>query len=110
MFKSMTGFGKAVADLPNKKVTVEIRSLNSKQLDLGLRLPSIYKDKESELRTEISKNMERGKVDFSIYSEYTGASTAITINRPLAKNYYNELKALESELNEKTGDVISTII
>ena len=69
--KSMTGFGKATAEIPGKKVTVEVRSLNSKQLDLNLRLPYLYKEKELELRTDISKQIERGKVDITVFTEAT---------------------------------------
>ena len=63
MIKSMTGFGKAVTEIPGKKITVEVRSLNSKQLDLNLRIPYVYKEKELELRSDVSKQIERGKVD-----------------------------------------------
>ena len=69
--KSMTGFGKATSEIPGKKVTVEVRSLNSKQLDLNLRLPYLYKEKELELRADISKQIERGKVDITVFTEST---------------------------------------
>ena len=66
----MTGFGKVTAELPSKKVTVEVKALNSKQLDLSTRIPSIYKDKEMQIRSQLLQSLERGKVDFSIYIEY----------------------------------------
>ncbi len=106
----MTGFGKATGELPNKKITVEVRSLNSKQFDLNLRIPSLYREKESELRTELSKQVERGKIDLSVYSENIGEASPVTINKSLAKGYYNELKKLSSELNEPSTDIISLIM
>ena len=68
----MTGFGKVTAELPSKKVTIEIKALNSKQLDLSTRVPSLYKEKEMEIRSLLLQTLERGKVDFSIYLEYIG--------------------------------------
>ena len=70
----MTGFGKVTAELPSKKVTVEIKALNSKQLDLSTRIPSIYKDKEMELRSLLLQSLERGKVEFNIFIEYIDQS------------------------------------
>lgn len=105
--KSMTGFGKAVNEIPGKKVTVEIRSLNSKQLDLNLRIPYFYKEKELELRTEIAKQLERGKVDISIYTESTQETLPVALNKELAKSYYKELKALAEELNEGNNDLLA---
>jgi uncharacterized protein (TIGR00255 family) len=106
----MTGFGKAVLELPGKKITVEVRSLNSKQLDLNLRVPSLYREKEAELRSEISKTVERGKVDLGIYSESTGEASAVSVNMPLAKNYYNELRSLAKELDEKNDHLLSIVV
>jgi uncharacterized protein (TIGR00255 family) len=106
----MTGFGKSVVELPGKKITIEVRSLNSKQLDINLRLPSLYREKESELRSEISKQVERGKLDLSVYSESTGESGGVNINMALAKNYYHELKALASELNEKADHLLPLVV
>ena len=106
----MTGFGKAVLELPGKKITVEVRSLNSKQLDLNLRVPSLYREKEAELRSEISKTVERGKVDLGIYSESTGEASAVSVNLPLAKNYYQELKTLAKELNEKNDHLLPIVV
>lgn len=103
----MTGFGKAVSEIPGKKVTVEIRSLNSKQLDLNVRMPYFYKEKELELRTEMGKQLERGKVDISIYTESTQEALPVALNKALAKTYYNELKALAAELNDTNEDLLS---
>ncbi len=105
----MTGFGKAQIVFKGKLYTAEIRSLNSKQLDLNLRIPSSCRHKEPELRNEIAKEAERGKIDFSIYIESTGESTAI-INKPLAKNYHRELKALAVSLNEKNASLLDLVM
>ncbi len=105
----MTGFGKSNLELSGKKISIEIRSLNSKQLDLNLRVPSSYREKESEIRGEISRTVERGKVDFSIYIEYTADSGLASINKDLAKAYYRELKSLAEELNEKTDCLSLTL-
>jgi uncharacterized protein (TIGR00255 family) len=107
MIKSMTGFGKAVCELPTKKITVEVRSLNSKQFDLNLRIPSLYRDKESDLRSELARTLDRGKIDVSIYSEFTGESGGLSINKPLAKSYYADLKGLANELNNTGSDLLA---
>jgi uncharacterized protein (TIGR00255 family) len=107
MIRSMTGYGKAICELSEKKVTVEIRSLNSKQLDLNLRIPSLYRDKEAEIRSDLSKQLERGKIDFSIFYEYTGDAASPVINKTLAKGYYKELKSLAAELQEQGCDLLS---
>src|ERR1043165_7599008 len=108
--RSMTGFGKAVGEIPGKKVTVEIRSLNSKQLDLNLRMPYLYKEKELEFRTELSKVLDRGKVDLSIYTESTQEVLPVALNKELAKTYYKELKELSKELNEADQNLLSMVI
>ncbi len=108
--KSMTGFGKATAEIPGKKVTVEVRSLNSKQLDLNLRLPYLYKEKELELRTDISKQIERGKVDITVFTEATQDSLPVAINKTLARTYYKELKALSEELGESNQNLLSLVV
>jgi len=92
----MTGFGKASLQLPSKKITVEIKSLNSKGLDLNTRMSSIYREMELGLRNQISQLLERGKIDFSLYIEITGEETASKINVPIVKGYMNQLK----EVNE----------
>lgn len=109
-FKSMTGFGKATNEITGKKITVEIRSLNSKQLDLNLRIPYLYKEKELELRTEIAKQIERGKVDVSVFTESTQETIPTTLNKNLAKAYYNELKSLSQELNDTNDNLLSLVV
>ncbi len=98
MIHSMTGFGKAVAELPNRKITVEIKSLNSKQLDLSTRIPAIYREKEMEIRSEIAKRLERGKVDFSIFVENIGRSACTQLNLPVIEGYYNQIKEASENL------------
>ncbi|MEW6467869.1 MAG: YicC/YloC family endoribonuclease [Bacteroidota bacterium] len=110
MIHSMTGFGKASAEIGGKKITVEIRSLNSKQLDLNMRLSSYFRDKENEIRQEISRVAGRGKVDFAIYSEQVDQLPTATVNRPLARTYYRELSALAKELKLTGGDMLGLIL
>ena len=99
MIYSMTGFGKAIVELPQRKITVEIKSLNSKQLDLSMRVPQIYKALEMDIRSEIAQRLERGKVDFSIQIENkaSGDSSA-QINTDIIKKYYEQLKAATTAL------------
>jgi uncharacterized protein (TIGR00255 family) len=90
----MTGFGKASLQLPTKKITVEIKSLNSKGLDLNTRMPSVFREMELGLRNQISQRLERGKVDFSLYVEVTGEETTSKINVPIVNGYINQMKAV----------------
>lgn len=94
----MTGFGKSTAELLNKKITIEIKSLNSKQLDLSIRIPSIYKEQELNIRSLIAQRLERGKVDFSIYIENTGKETTSQINQNTLESYYNQIKDSSTKL------------
>lgn len=94
----MTGFGKVTAELPTKKVTVEIKALNSKQLDLSTRIPSIYKEKEMLIRSRLLQTLERGKVDFSIYIEYIGKDNSSQINQEAVANYFTQLKTISETL------------
>lgn len=99
MIQSMTGFGKAIAELENRKVTVEVKSLNSKQLDLYVRMPNIYKEKEMAVRNLLTRKLERGKVDFLIYVENIGVDTANQINRNVVESYYKQIKETADCLN-----------
>lgn len=92
MIQSMTGYGKSVLQLPTKKITIEIKSLNSKNLDMNARIPSFYKEKELPLRSMIAKSLVRGKVDFSLYAEITGEETNTKINSGVVREYVNQLK------------------
>lgn len=94
MIQSMTGFGKAVKQLPSKKITVEIKSLNSKSLDLNARIPSAYREKELFLRNKIGAVLERGKVDFSLYIELNGEETSTQVNVPIVENYIKQLSEI----------------
>jgi len=92
MIQSMTGFGKSLLQLPSKKITVEIKSLNSKNLDLNARIPGQYREKELPLRNLIGNALTRGKVDFSLYVEVTGEETTASINPAVVKKYMNQLR------------------
>lgn len=87
----MTGFGKHVIQLPSKKITIEIKSLNSKSLDLNARIPSSYREKELELRRTIAGSLVRGKVDFGLYIENTGAECASEVNEVVVRQYMKQL-------------------
>ena len=92
MIYSMTGYGKSILQLPTKKITIELKSLNSKNLDLNARMPSIYREKELGIRKLLADRLERGKIDFSIYVETTAEDTSTQINTPVVKQYINQLK------------------
>ncbi|OIQ29924.1 MAG: YicC family protein [Bacteroidetes bacterium MedPE-SWsnd-G2] len=96
MIQSMTGYGKSIIQLPSKKVSIEIKSLNSKNLDLNARMPSIYREKELGLRKLIAKKLSRGKIDFSIYVEITGEDISTKINPTVVKEYISQLKEVAS--------------
>jgi uncharacterized protein (TIGR00255 family) len=100
MIQSMTGFGKATLQLPTKKITVEVKSLNSKGLDLNVRMPSLYREMELGLRTQIASTLERGKVDFSIYIENTAEQTSTKVNVPIVKAYIAQLREVYSDADE----------
>ena len=96
MIQSMTGFGKSIVELPNKKITIELKSLNSKNLDLNARMPSQYRERELDLRSKIAKSLSRGKVDFSLYVEITGEATSASVNAEVVKKYIQQLKEIPS--------------
>lgn len=99
MIQSMTGFGKVTVELPTKKVTIEIKTLNSKQLDISTRMPSIYKEKEMEIRSYLLKSLERGKIEFSIQVENIGKDAATQINTTIVQNYFTQIKDIADKLN-----------
>lgn len=94
MILSMTGYGKTELQLPTKKITIEVKSLNSKNIDLNIRIPSMYKVKELEIRKNIASKLIRGKIDFSIYSENIGDHLSTKINKDSIKVYMNQLKEI----------------
>jgi len=106
----MTGYGKAECELALKKITIEVKSLNSKQLDLNTRMPGVYREKEIEIRREISDKLIRGKVDFSFYSESLGVESNSVINTPMVKSYFNQLSELSNELGLPVNEHILPII
>jgi uncharacterized protein (TIGR00255 family) len=107
----MTGYGKAECILPDKKLTIEIKSLNSKQMDTNTRLPSLYKEKELEIRQQISSELERGKVECSFYYELSEDAASGTINAPVVKSYYEQLYKISGELGlEASMELLSTVM
>ena len=106
----MTGYGKAIAETPQKKITIEIKSLNSKQLDLNTKLPWLYKEKEPEIRNLISQRLDRGKIDFSIFCDMLDDEVVTVINKSAVRNYYNQFKEIAAELRIDLDDQIFTAI
>ena len=111
MILSMTGYGKAVVTYKEKKISVEVKSLNSKNLDLSTRIAPLYREKEMEIRQTIAKRLERGKVDFSLWIEKDAALDATPINAKLVENYYRQIKniAAQTGIPEPT-DWFSTLL
>jgi len=97
MLLSMTGYGKSIVQLPSKKITIELKSLNSKNLDLGVRMPSYYKEKELGIRKVLAKQLVRGKVDFSIYVEQTADKSSSEINSSAISSYLGQLREIEPD-------------
>jgi len=110
MIKSMTGYGKALAETPQKKITIEIKSLNSKQLDLNTKLPWLYKEKEPEIRNLVSQKLDRGKIDLTIYFDMLDEEVSTVINKSAVKGYYLQFKEIASELQINLDDQIFTAI
>ncbi len=105
MLKSMTGFGKTTCELPDKIVTIEIKSLNSKQADIYLKLPSLYREGESQLRNELAKSLVRGKIEFGLWYDFTGTERKATINQLVLLDYLNQFAEM-SELTAVPGNDI----
>ena len=111
MIQSMTGFGRATCDLAEKVVVIEIKSLNSKQLDLNLRIPTQYREKEMDLRNELVNRLKRGKVDVNVIVEYKEGRQAIQINSVNIMNYYRQFKALSDQMGiSSTDSLLQAII
>ena len=106
----MTGYGKAECELALKKITVEVRSLNSKVLDVNTRIPGVYREKELEIRRELSDRLIRGKVDFNIFSESLGVESNSAINSPMVKSYFSQLSEISKELQIPVSEVTLQII
>ena len=111
MIKSMTGYGKAECEFQSKRITVEIKSLNSKQLDINIKSPSIYKEKEIDLRNEINREINRGKVDVYISVDYVDEEIPVNLNAKLIKGYYKQVSQISQDLKLPVpGDIISTLL
>ncbi len=110
MIKSMTGFGQAVCELPKKKIHIEIKSLNSKQLDINAKLPVVYREKELEIRNLIGQYLTRGKIDLSLFIEVMEDENVPVINQSVVANYYNQLKQITNQLNIENNEPLLPII
>jgi uncharacterized protein (TIGR00255 family) len=110
MIKSMTGFGKAICELPNKKILVEIKTLNSKQMEINAKLPVYYREKETEIRSFVTAKLERGKADVYINVENNGGYAEASINKDVLKAHYNELRQIASELGENPVDYMNLLM
>ncbi|MGM9759956.1 MAG: YicC/YloC family endoribonuclease [Parabacteroides sp.] len=111
MIQSMTGFGKVTAELSSKKVTVEVKSLNSKQLDLSARIPFVYRDKEMEVRSLVSQILERGKIEFTITVENMDKNVPVQINTTLLSEYYRQIQEVSKQLGiSLPNDLLSVLL
>ena len=110
MIRSMTGYGKAMLETPQRKITVEIKSLNSKQADINTKLPWIYKEKELEIRNIVIRRLERGKIDLMISFDAMNDEPAPVINRNNVKNYYNQLREISNELGISSDSELLGIV
>jgi uncharacterized protein (TIGR00255 family) len=111
MIKSMTGYGKSIAETPLKKITIEIKSLNSKQLDVNTKLPWQYKEKEPEMKSIISQKLDRGKIDLSIFFDILDDENIPVINTSVVKKYFYQMKEISEELNLDLNEhILSTIL
>jgi uncharacterized protein (TIGR00255 family) len=110
MIKSMTGYGKAECELALKKITIEVRSLNSKLLDVNTRIPGVYREKELEIRRELSDRLIRGKVDFNLFSESLGVESNSAINSSMVKSYYKQLAEINKEFQLPVTELTLQII
>lgn len=111
MLKSMTGFGKAVCEYGNKQFTIEIKSLNSKQLDLSTKIPSYYKEKEIEIRNLIAQKLGRGKVEYTMFFENLGEESKNSLNKEVIKSYYRQFHDITTELGyEKDISILTNML
>ena len=111
MIQSMTGYGKATAQTASKKVIVEIKSLNSKAMDISTKIIPVYRDKELDIRSRITAALERGKVDFSLYIDTAATSGAQAINVPVFMNYLKQIESIAADTNyHVTDDILATVL
>ncbi|MDL2290471.1 YicC family protein [Paludibacteraceae bacterium OttesenSCG-928-F17] len=104
MIYSMTGYGKATCEYGNRKIVAELKSLNSKQIDISTRIAPLYREKDIEIRNEISQRLERGKIDFSLYIDNSSKDSATIINQSVIESYYNQINAVSDNLGIQKPD------
>lgn len=107
--QSMTGFGKSICELPDKVLTIEIKSLNSKQLDIYVRIPSYYKEKEVDIRNTLAQQLNRGKIEITITQEVSESSPPSQINKPVVKAYFNQLTDIRNELGINENNLLQIL-
>jgi len=110
MIQSMTGYGKAELNLTNANFTIEVRSLNSKQIDANVKMSSVYRDKEIGLRKLLSEKLQRGKIELSIWRESSESNAKYTLNTELIKEYFSQIEGVTSELNLNSKDIMSSLL
>jgi len=110
MIQSMTGYGKSVLQLPTKKVTIEIKTLNSKNLDLNVRIPSYYKEKELAVRKKLASGLVRGKIDFSVYVEMTADESTTVVNKTVVNDYIQQLRNVLFTNNEDDVELLKMAV
>jgi uncharacterized protein (TIGR00255 family) len=110
MIQSMTGYGKAEINLTNANFTIEVRSLNSKQIDANVKMSSIYRDKEIGLRKLLSEKLQRGKIELSIWRESSESNAKYTLNTELIKEYFSQIEGITSELNLNSKDIMPSLL
>ena len=110
MIQSMTGYGRTELNLKNANFTIEIRSLNSKQIDANIKMPSIYRDKEIKLRKLLSEKLQRGKIELSIWSEVSASSPKYTLNTELIKDYFYQIQQVNQSLGINNSDVMPSLL
>ena len=110
MIQSMTGYGKAELNLTNANFTIEVRSLNSKQIDANVKMSSIYRDKEIGLRKLLSEKLQRGKIELSIWRESSDSSAKYTLNTELIKEYFSQIQEVTSSLSINSSDIMPSLL
>ncbi len=110
MLRSMTGFGKATRELENKTVNVEVKCLNSKQADIFLKLPALYREGENEVRNEVSRSLQRGKIEVAVWIESTGIERNVTLNEGIILDYLGQVKSLGQKLDLPGNDVLLPLV
>jgi len=106
----MTGYGKAELNLKNANFTIEVRSLNSKQIDVSVKMSSIYRDKEIGLRRLLSEKLQRGKIELSIWKEFSVSNTKYTLNTELIKEYFQQIEGISNSLNLNSKDIMPSLL